>query len=56
MKDKKDETIVLRVSEAEVEAFWDAAESVGMSLSQWIRTLCRRASGLPTLGDENVTK
>lgn len=48
----KTEHILIRVSPEEQIAFHNAAARVGMTLSQWLRELARRAAGLPTLGDE----
>lgn len=53
---KKDETIMLRLSAEEHDAFRAAASAVGLTLSQWLRTLARRGAGLPTLGEEGDRK
>lgn len=47
-KDRKTLT-TFQLSVEEHEAFTRAARDVGMSTSQWLRTLGRVASGLPTI-------
>jgi hypothetical protein len=48
-KRARDIQLLVRVDEEENEAFRTAAAEVGLDLTNWIRTVCRRASGLPTL-------
>lgn len=47
-KDRKTLT-TFQLSVEEHEAFTRAARDVGMSTSQWLRTLGRVAAGLPTI-------
>jgi hypothetical protein len=46
-KRTRDIQLLVRVDEEENEAFRVAAADVGLDLTNWIRMVCRRASGLP---------
>jgi hypothetical protein len=52
-KRTRDIQLLVRVDEEESEAFRAAAAEVGLDLTNWIRTVCRRASGLPTVHPRN---
>jgi hypothetical protein len=45
----RDKQVTLRVSDAEFKAFRERADELGENLNAWIRKLCRRDAGLPTL-------